>query len=236
MTRVADALREGVRLLREGAPEPAHRALVAVTDDPAFARSTELGDVAARAWSLRAQAALHCGRLADAETAAQEALRRARALGDSEGIADVTELLATVRERRKKADGPSDEAKEALRAADLRSLVAIRDPVARAEALLRKCQASLGDADRPTVLAAAELAWREGSARGDARVQVLARLCAAHADEGSAAEHLSAALRVVDDGGTEVHALVTAIARTASLLGVALPAQVGPDVARGGAA
>jgi hypothetical protein len=234
--RLALALREGLTHLREGRPEPAWQALSQVTSDPALRAATDLADVLARAHGLRAQAALQCGRLADAEGSAQEALRRARLLGDSEGIADVTELLAIVRERRKKADGPTAAARDTLRSTSLAELVAMRDPVARAEALLRKCQSSLEDADRPTVLAAAELAWREGASRGDARIQVLARLCAAHAEPDDARTHLLAALRVVDDGGSEVHALVTSIARTADLLRVSLPSQRGPETVRGGAA
>jgi tetratricopeptide (TPR) repeat protein len=227
--RVADALRRGLEHLRAGRPEPAFEALDEVVNDRGFREAPDLADVAARAWSLRGQAALQSQRFDEAERSAREALRRVRALGDSEGIAEVTELLALVTERRRKTDGPADAIREKLRATELADLVAIRDPVARTEALLRKCQSSLEDADRPTVLAAAELAWREGGSRGDVRAQVLARLTAAHADPESASEHLEAATAAVASGGSEVHSLVGAIARTASLLGVALPVQLGPE-------
>lgn len=217
---LAGALRSGVDELRAGRPAAALPHLRRVVADRELGASPELADIAARAFGLAAQAAFQLGALDDAERWASEALARARRLGDSEGIADVTELLGLVRDRRTKRDGDGDAGR---RRASLDEILAVRDPVARAEALLRRCRDSLHDDDRATVLATAELVWRQAQGRGDARAQVLARLCAAHADPERAAEHLEAATGAVANGGAEVHALVTAIARTAALLGVALP-------------
>lgn len=219
---VAGDLRAGLQELRAGRPAEAYERLARVVGDREFTDGPELADVAARAFGLAAQAALQHGRFADAEAWAAESLRRARLLGDAEGIADVTALLATVRDRRARPDGATDEARERLRGASLAELLAIRDPAARTEALLRKCQTSLHDDDRGTVLAAAELAWREAAGRGDVRAQVLARLCAAHAQPDAAEQHLAAATAALEAGGPETHALVTAVARASALLGVAV--------------
>ncbi len=221
---LAEALMTGLAALRSGRWHEAVARLRPVCDDPRLARATDLRDVRARACSLLAQALLHTGDLREAEGRAEAALRLVRALGDTEGIDDVTTLLAEIHHRASQASRPEAPAAPALEAPappSLEAARALRDPGMRSEALLRLATARLTAGEAAGALEAARCAWEEADTIGKTRVVVLARLCAAHADPDRASEHLHAAWAAADASDEAEH-LLGPVARAAEVLGLPL--------------
>ncbi|MCA9492082.1 MAG: hypothetical protein KC621_19250 [Myxococcales bacterium] len=220
--RLASVLLDGVSALREGRPADAVPPLRQVCDDRELMAATDLADIRAHAQSLLAQALLHIGELREAEGRAEAALRLVRTLGDTEGIVEITGLLAEIRERATHAEAPDTAAQDRMLAASLEDIEKTRDPGMRAEALLQKATAELGAGRSGEALLAARKAWELAAAIGRDRVFVLARLCAAHADPRAAAAHLAEAWNTAD-ASPEAEQLLGPVARASEVLRLPLP-------------
>lgn len=219
---LASTLLDGVAALRDGRHADAVARLREVVEDRELMAAEDLADIRARAQSLLAQALLHTGELREAEGRADAALRQVRAVGDTEGIVEVTHLLAEIRERATRSQGADQATARRMLAASMEDLLKTRDPGMRSEALLQKATAELGAGHAEVALLAARAAWETAAEIGRDRVVVLARLCAAHADPTCATEHLEAAWRVAD-ASPEAEQLLGPVARASEVLRLPLP-------------
>ncbi|MCB9674633.1 MAG: hypothetical protein H6737_05910 [Alphaproteobacteria bacterium] len=215
--------------MREGR----HAEAIAPLEDAveALAGQADLRDVLARAASVLAQAKLALGDAAGARTAAHLAMRTARELGDSEGLAEIRALdeqVAAALDREKRA------ALARARSADLAARTTEEveamgaSPLARADALLKHANA-LQTHDRPADAAlSAARAVVHADAAGSVREQVLARIALAESARDRAEAALHEALAIADRADETT--LIGLVARAAELAGVDLPRQYGPTM------
>nr|MBA2319948.1 hypothetical protein [Deltaproteobacteria bacterium] len=198
--------------------------------DPAFAAATDLDDVKARASSLYAQALLAAGRPAEAWRWSEGALRLAKSLGDEAGLAEIRTLHQSIREALTSAAQQRAAVEHGRRLAE-RSveeiLIGLGSAEERADALVKKANAEI-DAGRPAE--GAEIARRaveEAASAAAIAPEVFARIAIARAAPAEAGAQLLAAWRRAERANE--FNLVGAVARACELLGVRLPALVGPN-------
>ena len=228
--QLSDQLARGVAALRSGRATEAIPDLATVAESPELATSPELQDVRAAALSLLAQALLESGDPEAAEKPCRTAVGIVRRLGEVEALAEVRSLqdriVKAIAERREQAEREAEAAHIARTSlADL--LADATTPSARASIMVRKATAMLDggeDADE-----AADLAFHAldvARAAGDVTWEVFARIALARCNDVHAESHLRAAMRVATDAGE--FNLVSTLVRTAELVGLDLPTEVGP--------
>lgn len=228
--RIADLLMAAIGEIRTD-PGAAVEKLTEVCD--ALAGHASLDDVRARALSLLAQGRLATDDPSGAETAAMEAMRIARRLGDEEGLAEVRalhETIAAERDRHRRERAARKQAAD-LAATSLDDLVArASSPLALADVLIKHVGAlRLHDAPERAE-ASARRAILAADEAGTVRERVLARLALAEVRPDAADASLAAALQIADDASETT--LIGLVAKAAELAGATLPAQHGPDLAR----
>lgn len=230
MMQLSDQLARGVATLRSGRAAEAVSDLAAVAESAELAAAPELQDVRAAALSLLAQALLESGDAVAAERPCRNAVGIVRRLGEVEALVEVRSLqdriVKAIAERREQDEREA----EALRVAStpLAELLAeAQTPPERASIMVRKATAMLDrgeDLDGATDLAFHAL--DVARAAGDITWEVFARTALARCDEAHAEDHLRAAMRVATDAGE--FNLVSTLVRTAELVGLTLPTEVGP--------
>jgi hypothetical protein len=217
-----DHVRRGVEALKADRPAEAAEALRPVAEDAELAAAEDLRDVRLRVLTLYAQALLGSDRAAEAEATLRDAAALADVLEDAEGRKVVKGLRAQAATAAMEAHRKAAEAKAAakLSAVPMADLVARNpDARARADALIRKAQADLDVGDAASGAACAREVLENAPT---AREEVLARLLLARAEPGSASQQLEAALTRATTAGE--FNLVGAVAKTAELAGVPVPA------------
>ncbi len=231
--RIAAHLQEGVACLRRGDASRALLHLRPVVEDHDLAASPDLADVRSRALALLAQALIEAPvpQERDGLQVLQEAealLDEAEALvcGAVEAVAPLRGALLDARTARLEASARAARATR-LAATDIEPLLArISDPARRLDLLLHKAQAEL-DAGRSEQASAFAKRVLEAQSE-DPRHAVMAWLTQAAAAPATAEVRVSQAYALAE-GASEFN-LVGTVARTAELLGVALPRLVGPQL------
>ena len=227
---LAGLLLGAVASLKAGKPDAALDALAALFADPGFDSATDLEDVKARAASLRAQALLALARPGEAWSWNERALRAARALGDSEGMIALNEQHEAIRSALSVVAQQTRALEHSHRLAGLsidQILIGLGSGRERADALVKKANAEL-EAGRPaSAESAARRAVEEAVLASALPEEVFARISLARAAPTEAASQLLAAWRRAERA--DEFNLVTAVAGACELLGVRLPALVGPD-------
>jgi tetratricopeptide (TPR) repeat protein len=210
--RLGGRLAEGLAALKAGRPADAIGALSEVC--AGLRDAPELRDVRARALSLLAQALLGVGRPSEALAPADAALRLARELHDTEGVAEIEAIRGELVEA-------------AVRAA---ARPPARPLTVEREALLHEAGVAVEAGRIEEAIGCATRALTLAREVGDVRVEVLARLVLARATPAHAAQELIVAHSLADE--RDEFTLVGVVARTATLLGVRLPSAQGPDARR----
>lgn len=215
---LAGRLVAGVAALQAGRPHEAVPLLIEVCDDPELIAATDMRDIRSRALSLCSQALMQAGRAEDALRRVEAALVLARELGDTEGVHEVEGLRDQIRDLVAKRV-PDDPHSRALASRTLAELEAeIRDPLRRAEILIRKANAEIEAGQTHDAVQSARAAL--AAAPRVPRIGVLARLTLVRADPMSAVAELEAAADVARDAGE--FTLLGLVARAAELAGVQL--------------
>lgn len=224
-------LAAGVAALQAARWDDAIDALGPVYADPELASSEDLRDIRASVCSLYAQALLEAGRPHDADRPCRDAIRIVRALRDRAALDAVRSLqdriVAAIAHDAERAQRLAEQAR--IAATPLDDLLAhAHDDAARAEVLVKKAQAHV---DVGQAAEGAQLATRavEAARLADhVTWEVFALLALARADASQAQQALHAAYRRAERA--EEFNLVSATARTARELQVALPTEPGPHL------
>lgn len=220
---VAGDILGAVAALRAEQPARAVELLEGALADPSFRATAELADVRARAWTLLAQAYLAIEPVDErnVERALGEALTADPAA--EAACAELRGRLLDQRQARLEAEARLARAGR-LAAADLQPLLEkVRDPDRRLELMVQKAQADVqcGDTTSGERIAHEVLATATVTS-----TRVFARLVIATAAPQLAAQQLLAA-HAEADAASEFN-LVGAVARTADILGISMPTQLGP--------
>lgn len=226
-----ERIRQGLAALLAGDPTRAVGWLRPVATDAAFAAAEDLTDIRARVLSLLGQAEIERGRPDLAERPLRDAAILAKRLGDAEGLLEIRALQARSLAASADAHTKSTEDAERRRIADTSLATLLAAAASDAERAAVKVAKANAEADAGRSEEAAALATeavQDAIAAGSVREEVLARLTLARCAPSRAEVELLAALSAAEQHAE--FALVGAVARAASLAGVALPGQVGPDL------
>jgi len=221
-------LKHGVDALRAQRPDTALLHLRAVVDDPRLVEATDLADVRARALTLLAQALLDLDDhavLDEVERRLDQSAAIDPAPEPHAALAELRDRLAAARSRALEATASAART-ERLADADIEPwLQRITDPDRRCDLLVQKAQAEL---TRGRLEEGRRMAQRalDMAPHVTLRPQVMALLTVARANPDGAAGYIFEALRLADEASEPT--LVGTVAKTAELLQVALPVQVGP--------
>ena len=230
--RVALDLRRGLERLRRGEPAAAVPHLTAVVEDGALRAAADLQDILAKATSLLAQAHLELEDLGRARSYATDALALCRSLSDGDGTREIEGLVAdfAAAERAQDQRDRTQRSMETLARTDTETLRRQygKDPLSLAEILLKKSGAELEGGRHESARSLSEQVLNRACREGWRRQEVLARMSLARIDPTQAQEQLTEAWRRAERDND--HTLVATVARAASIAGVALPSQFGPDM------
>ncbi|NCG22438.1 MAG: hypothetical protein GWP91_25765 [Rhodobacterales bacterium] len=230
--QLAGRLLEGLNFVRNGDNAAAALAFADVHAAPEMIAATDMVDVRIRALTLHGQAILATGGIESAQKSVMEAMRLARSVEDTQGLFQAQALYKQVLARRDDRSRRAIAASEAKRVAatsigEIRSRLAPHS-LALCDALIKKANAHM-DVDQPIdghplALEALQLA----QAQNWLREEVLARLSLARTQPSDAAHQLYEAWHRAERASD--FTLVGTVARAATLQGVCLPVQLGPDM------